>query len=273
MRTFSKFSLALLLVGLGSCTSPDNSPPADQPNADAEGTGTLLLEANGEDFVRQGFVTKDGWQVEFDNVDVPVAQVTAYQSDPPYQPDGDEELQAEIAIPLVDSQTVDLAEGDEDAPLIQMAEVDAPTGRYNAIAWSIASSPEQMLTLAGTATKNEQTLPFTIALDVKVDYVCGDYIGDDRKGILQPEGNAALEVTFHFDHVFGDGDAPTDDKINTEALGFEPFAALAQGDEVNVDQEMLDAQLSVAEAETLNQALLGLGHVGEGHCAESLPGE
>lgn len=233
--------------------------------------GTLVLEANGEDFVRQGFVTKDGWQVTFDQVNVPLAEVTAYQSDPPYQPDSGEEVQAEIAIPLVDSETVDLAEGDENASLIPVTEVDAPAGRYNAIGWSIASSPEQALTLVGTAMKGEQTLSFEIALDVNMDYVCGDYVGDDRKGILQPDGTAALEVTFHFDHVFGDGDAPPDDEINTGALGFGPFAALAQDGAIAADQALLDKQLSDAETQTLAEALDGLGHVGEGHCKKISP--
>jgi len=48
--------------------------------------GTLQFHANGEDFVRQGFVSKDGWAITFDHVYVTLADATAYQSDPPYDP-------------------------------------------------------------------------------------------------------------------------------------------------------------------------------------------
>ena len=31
------------------------------------GEGSLVLVANGEDFVRQGFVSKDGWSINFEH--------------------------------------------------------------------------------------------------------------------------------------------------------------------------------------------------------------
>jgi len=34
--------------------------------AGGEATGRLQVYANGEDFVRQGFVSKDGWSINFD---------------------------------------------------------------------------------------------------------------------------------------------------------------------------------------------------------------
>ena len=32
------------------------------------GEGSLVLVANGEDFVRQGFVSKDGWSINFEHL-------------------------------------------------------------------------------------------------------------------------------------------------------------------------------------------------------------
>ena len=43
--------------------------------------GTLQINANGEDFVRQGFVSKDGWSITFDHVYITLADITAYQTD------------------------------------------------------------------------------------------------------------------------------------------------------------------------------------------------
>ncbi|WP_052035147.1 hypothetical protein [Xenococcus sp. PCC 7305] len=45
----------------------------------AVNTGNFVLVANGEDFVRQGFVAKDGWQIEFDRLEVSVSEVIAYE--------------------------------------------------------------------------------------------------------------------------------------------------------------------------------------------------
>ncbi|NOQ17708.1 MAG: DUF4382 domain-containing protein, partial [Dehalococcoidales bacterium] len=56
-------------------------------------------------------------------------------------------------------------------------------------------------------------------------------------------------MTFHFDHIFGDADTPMDDDLNVSALGFDPFADVAEGGQVDLDMSELH-----------------LGHVGEGHC-------
>ena len=56
--------LALLMaILLGGCASKPEQ-------------GTLAFQANGEDFVRQGFVAKDGWTIDFDHVYVTLAEVT-----------------------------------------------------------------------------------------------------------------------------------------------------------------------------------------------------
>ncbi|MEO1288023.1 MAG: DUF4382 domain-containing protein, partial [Chloroflexota bacterium] len=49
-------------------------------------TGTLEFHANGEDFVREGFVSKDGWIINFDHVWVSLSNVRAHQTNPPYDP-------------------------------------------------------------------------------------------------------------------------------------------------------------------------------------------
>ncbi len=235
--------------------------------------GTLQFNANGEDFVRQGFVSKDGWAITFDHVYVTLADVTAYQSDPPYDPHAGSEVQAQVEVGLGGTHTVDLAEGGEDAPPILVGEVkDAAVGHYNALSWKMVkatSGPASgySLTIVGQAEKEGQTVNFTIEIEQEYEYTCGEYVGDERKGILQEGGTADLEMTFHFDHIFGDAETPLDDELNVGAPGFDPFAGLVGGaGTLRADLSGLQAGLSAGDYQKLLDILPTLGHVGEGHC-------
>lgn len=239
-----------------------------------QGSGTLEIRANGEDFVRQGFLSKDGWQITFDHIYVNLADITAYQSDPPFNAEAGSKVQAKEKVVLDKVHTVDLATGGEDAePILVETIADAPTGQYNALSWKMVKAEEgpaegQTLVMIGTAEKDGQTINFTVALNQPLEFVCGEFVGDERKGILTQGDTADLEATFHFDHLFGDGDAPADDEINTGALGFEPLARLASDGTLELDQEQLKSELSPEEYQTIQDILPSLGHVGEGHCEE-----
>ncbi|MGF1496581.1 MAG: DUF4382 domain-containing protein [Elainellaceae cyanobacterium] len=266
---------AATTVGCGNQDTAETSAPAEtdtQAQApDSAETGTLELVANGEDFVRQGFVTRDGWQVDFEHVYVNLSDVTAYQTDPAFDPDSSEELQATEEVTLLaQPQTVDLAEGGEDAAPISVTTEQAPAGTYNALHWELVEADQgpaegSTILLVGTAEKEGQTVDFNLSFDPTLEYTCGQYVGAERKGILQGD-EAEVETTFHFDHVFGDGEAPADDPINTAAVGFDPFANLAQDGTLTADMAALEQQLPSDQYQTLQQTLAGLGHVGEGHC-------
>ncbi len=260
---------------LHSCTS-NSTPQATAPTSPANGvTGQLQVLANGEDFVRQGFVSKDGWQISFDHVFVTLEGVTAYQTDPPYDPEAKTPLQAKQTVSLSQPQTLDLAAGDEQAAPILVGEVTAPAGHYNALAWKMvpaAAGPAQgsVLMLQGTATKAGQTVDFVVKLDQPLAFSCGEFVGEQRKGFVQAGSTADLEATFHFDHLFGDGSAPATEALNQDALGFQPLAALAENGKLKVDQAILKQKLSSEEYQKLIGILPSLGHVGEGHCEETL---
>ena len=83
---------------------------------------------------------------------------------------------------------------------------------------------------------------------------------------MQECGTADLEMTFHFDHIFGDADTPADDELNVGAPGFEPFAELAEGGKLDVDMAALKEKISAEDFGKLEAMLPTLGHVGEGHC-------
>lgn len=253
-RTWS-LSIAIIPFLLSACTQ---SPDAQ--------VGTLELRANGEDFIRQGFTSKDGWQIEFDHVYASIQDVVAYQAEPPFNPDTDVEVAAKTNVVMTDSARVDLAEGDENAAPILVKQVETPAGRYNALSWKLFSETEPSLVLIGTATRDGETIPFEITMNPALEFFCGDFVGDQRKGILDPEGTADVEATFHFDHLFGDIDVSADEIINRGALGFDPFAALAQDGVVNLTPEDLETTLTKVEKIQLADIYKGLGHVGEGHC-------
>lgn len=274
MKPIKFTTVGLLTLALAAAISScgGESPTVDAPADQAE--GTLTVRANGEDFVRQGFTSKDGWAIEFDHVYVTLANVTAYQSDPPFDPQVEQEISAKATVAASEPTTVDLAEGDESAEPVKVADLKAPAGRYNALSWELVPAPSgpaqgYPLVLQGTATKDGQSIPFTLKLAEELTFTCGDFVGDERKGILEGDNRADLEATFHFDHLFGDGDAPPEDEINTGALGFDPIAALATDGRVDLDSQQLQTQLAPADYQTLLEILPSLGHVGEGHCEET----
>lgn len=285
-RTFGAIALTgALLVGCSNPDAADTTDATDSVTAESDpaeavtegGTGTLAVRANGEDFVRQGFTTKDGWTVNFDNLYVHLSDVTAYQTDPPYDAMAGGEPDAKETVVLVESQTVDLAEGGDDAEPILLQTTEAPSGQYNAISWKMTPAAEgpaegYVMMLDGTAEKDGETVDFLLKFDQPLTFTCGEFVGDQRKGILQPDDSAELETTFHFDHLFGDGEAPPDDAINTGALGFDPIADLAEDGTVDVELATLMESLSPEQQETLTNVLPSLGHVGEGHCDESVIG-
>jgi len=241
-------------------------------SAQASGeTGTLIVQANGEDFIREGFIDKDGWQMSFDHAYVTLANVSALQTDPAFEPETGKAPQVEEMVSSDRATTVDLA-----ASTPTVAEfTNAPTGRYNALTWEITPADADeaaghSVLLVGTATKANQQIAFEIGLNDAIAFTCGDYIGDARKGILNKAETTDVEATFHFDHIFGDGEAAADNDINVGALGFEPLAALATDGQLTIDSNQLKAQLSKEDYGTLQAVLPSLGHVGEGHCESTI---
>lgn len=272
-----KFGAIVIALGLGigACQSGGNGEgsisPAAAPNATAAGasaeTAAIAVRANGEAFVQEGLTTKDGWAIQFDRVAVGVNDVTIYQTEPPFDAQTPGPLKALTTLPVSTEAVVDL----KGAPLPLLGTVKGPTGRYNALSWTLAptaTGPDggaASIALAGTASKDGRSVPFSIAVDRQRSFECGDYVGDERKGIATAEGGE-LEITLHFDHWFGDGNLPADDPLNEEALGFEPFVALAEGDRVALGSEALATGLSADQRTALDQVIDNLAHVGEGHC-------
>ncbi|MEM9952456.1 MAG: DUF4382 domain-containing protein [Chloroflexota bacterium] len=237
-------------------------------------TGTLEFRANGEDFVREGFVSKDGWTINFDHVWVSLSNVRAHQTNPPYDPFAGELTRSVQMVGLSGQLVVDLAEGDADADTILIGTVeDAPEGFYNAVAWMMTPADEgeiegYSVVIDGTAEKDGETIDFTMRIEENFTYTCGAFVGDERKGVLPADATGDVELTFHFDHIFGDAETPLEDSLNAEAPGFDMFASLATDGVVDVSLSDLEMSLSEEDYLTFINVLPSLGHTGEGHCFE-----
>lgn len=223
----------------------------------AAAEGTLALFANGEALATEGFLapglTRDGWELRFDHVFVTLAGVAALQTDPPFQPEagGRPEAVVTVPFPMAEQRTIDLTEASADGR-VPIGSLPAPEGHYNALVWSVVPAeagdrPGQSMVFIGTATRDGESVPFTLTSSDRHDYLCGEFVGDERKGFVTEDGTADLEMTFHLDHVFGRLDKDPEDPMNLDALGFDRFAG--GGEQV------------------IELAGLHIGHVGEGHCA------
>ena len=238
--------------------------------------GNLTLVANGEDFVRQGFVSRDGWQISFDHLYVNVGEATAMATESSFEPQKDdtkESIEYESKVEFLDAPKVtDLAAGEANAEPIVVASAEVNPGLYNALAWEITTadidSPiaGKTMNLIGQATKDGETVDFDLSFDRPTEYICGEFVGDRRLGIVETDSPGTVEMTFHFDHLFGDFDTPPEDALNQGALGFEPIAQLASNNTVKLNDGELANQLAPDDYQSLQAALVGLGHVGEGHC-------
>jgi hypothetical protein len=124
--------------------------------------------------------------------------------------------------------------------------------------------------MEGTATKGGKVIEFKINVESGYKYICGEYVGDERKGFLEEGDTTDLELTFHFDHIFGDGSIPMEDELNQHAPGFEPFANSAQNGSLESDLSGLQKSFQPEQFQVLVDILPTLGHTGEGHCRSEI---
>ena len=245
---FALISASVSALILSSCTKTP------------QGTGTIIFTVNGEDFVREGFVSRDGWAISFDKVYVNLVNPTAYNKDG-------------LKSVLENAHFVDLAAGDEKAtPVVVGQTENVMHGNYQALKFSVnkAASGEYKdysIIMKGTAEKVGKSVDFIIKLDEELDFDGKEgFVGDVVKGVLAENGKTSVEMTFHFDHIFGDKEAGAGDHINSGSVGFDFFNAHAKDGKVDITQGMLKNSPAYG---TLIKAISTLGHLGEGHCEVS----
>lgn len=257
--------LTLAAVGCGG--------KKENKHATAERTGTLVFTANGEALVREGLLSSDGWRIRFDTALVSLARPAAYQVKGSTGAGGEEGLPADApGVVLEGNHVVDLAAGDSTAdPVVIGSAKDAPSGAYNALQFELVpmdtgTHAGASLVLSGRATKEGETpVDFAVALAPAMTVTCGGYVGEEMKGVLDT-GRAEVELTFHLDHLFGDGTRPPEDHVNAGALGFGWIAAAARDGKARVGPVEAAEALGEEGEARLERILRSLPHTGEGHC-------
>lgn len=237
------FNLTIILTLLLGCSSKNN--------------GKLVFKANGEDFVRDGFVGKNNWRIDFDNLFVNIANIKAYNTG--------KNLEAS----LNKEYWIDLKSPDSNGLVTVDTLKNVKPGNYQSLNFELKKASDgeyknYSIVLIGKAKKNNQTIPFKIKLDEELLFVGKEgYVGDEIKGLLKEKGTAETEMTFHFDHIFGDNSSPATDHVNTGSVGFDFFNKFAKDGKVDVTQQELK---STKNYKTFIKSIWTLGHLGEGHC-------
>jgi hypothetical protein len=269
----------VLAMAMAACGSEDDSGKI----------GTLLIEANGEDFVRDGFVSEDGWAIAFDAVYLNVEGPTAYQVQEATQEQGltmgalrhgghphESVPEGAAHVALTGQYFLKLKQDTFEVGRVD----DAPIGNYNRLAFNVAPAgadaqglvaehQNYSIVMEGLASKDAEQVQFRIRLTEQMQY--GDCGPNGTEGVLAEGSEARSEMTFHFDHIFGDfeeGPADTTDEetVNYLAIGFGPFAELASEGQLDMTQEQLGQQMMGATYAQFIDAVRTLGHSGEAHC-------
>jgi len=222
-------------------------------------TGNILFTANGEEFIVSGLVSKDGWDIQFENVLVNISSPEAYN---PGQP--------ELKTVLEGHHLVDLKKGTSNKPEVTIGiTANVEKGNYQSLKFSLKQMESgeyagYSIVLKGSAKKDNINIPFLIKLDEELTFDGREgYVGDHIKGILQPGKTTDVEMTFHFDHIFGNSDAGDESHVNSESPGFEFFLSYMKDNKIDVNQEMTKSN---RQYEKLILGIETLGHLGEGHC-------
>lgn len=221
--------------------------------------GTLVFTANGEDFITDGFTSKEGWNLTFDHVYVNLADIQSYSPE-------SRNLKAAPEGPYL----VDLAGRREGKTSKEVTVLENCTaGNYQSLRFSLKQLGKgeykgYSIILQGKGEKEGKTVPFTIKLNEELTFDGREgYVGDSIKGLLEKGGRSDVEMTFHFDHLFGDVESGADDHVNSGSPGFALFLDYEKNGEIDVAQdEMKDNRLYPV----LIGAIETLGHLGEGHC-------
>lgn len=237
--------------------------------------GTLEFYANGGDRIFVGMISKDGWKMVFNHFYLTMTDVTSYQTDPPYDPVYSANIiRYETSVSLDGTHTVDIAQGG--GRRLVGSVVDAPTGFYNAVSWYYTPAEQgdaagHSVVMVGQAAKDGELVDFTIKLDLKGGYQCGEYFTDhadreEKMGELESGQVAEQEITIAVENIFGDAGMAAQGVLNQMAVGFEPFAALLNNSVLDVTLADLEAQFSAEDYERLLAAIPELSRVGEGRC-------
>ncbi len=221
--------------------------------------GNLRFVANGEGFVANGFTDKTGWKIEFTKVIVNLTDISVLSKD------------GAITVNLPGVFPTDLKKGaDATVSVGEVQNVNAT--EYRRLKWSVKRMTEGeyngfSIILVGTAEKAGKKFNFIVKLDEEITWDAKNgYSGEKVKGIVKKDQTGEVEMTFHWDHVFGDKTQAPTHHVNQGSVGFDYFVKFAKNNIVVVTQAELKEKGKDLYKKLIN-AIHNMGHSGEGHAA------
>jgi len=221
--------------------------------------GNLRFVANGEGFVANGFSDRNGWKIAFTKVIVNLTDITVERRD------------GKKTVSLPGVFITDLKAGND--ATVTVGEVkNVKATEYRRLKWSIKkmNSGEYngfSIVLVGTAEKAGKKINFTIKLDEEITWDAKNgYSGEKVKGIVKKGQTGEVEMTFHWDHVFGDKTQAPTHHVNQGSVGFDYFVKFAKNNTVEITQAELKEKGKDLYKKLIN-AIHNMGHSGEGHAA------
>lgn len=221
-------------------------------------TGNLRFVANGEGFVAEGFTDKNGWKINFSKVIINLSDISVTSKD------------GNTTIKLDKNYILDL-KSTQNAIVSVFTKNNVAATEYRRLKWSMKRMQDgefkgYSLVLIGKAVKGNKNIDFTIKIDEELSWDCVEgYSGDVIKGIVKKGKTGEVEMTFHFDHIFGDKSASPTTHVNTGSVGFDYFVEFANNGNLVIDQKTLSQKTKKKTFVKFLKALHGLGHSGEGH--------
>jgi len=228
-----------------------------------EKPGEIIFTANGENFAREQFTDRNGWKIRLNEISLCLESPTAYNPDGSVKP-----------LSLKGFHQINLARPDHEGSVYLGTLKQVPPGNYQSLRFKIKKLPQgrdkgYSLVMKGLAEKKGKTTSFTLRFSSEIFCDGKDgYAGEEVKGLIKQGKSTTVEMTFHIDHIFGDGSAPAGEHVNTGAVGFNFFHRLGgMKNRIDLDQDEMKAD---SDYPKLQKALLNLPHLGEGHCDCSL---
>ena len=287
---FSVFiSLFVIFFALPSCGDDDDDDSKDSEPADDDDdeipSDALIFQIDDIDAIREGLLSKDGWQLSFEHFYVNFYGPIAVQI-------VEEEVKGGEIIPLHPGHPHnDIPEGSAYEALTGDFFVDLSAGQtpidigmiegvavgnYNRLYFSIRTAQEDSrdlisdylgysIVMIGVAKKDGQSLPFVIYLvNAFSFYECPV---ETPEGVVGDGDAAHIRISLRIEHVFGDGRYGSEEgTVNPGAAGFQPFADLAVDGAVDITQSEFAYDMDRDTYDALIAALKSMGYSSGGAC-------
>lgn len=278
--SFSLISASLLFASLTAACG-EKTPDNENPGGGITPEATLSVTIWGEDFLAQGIpaeLVADGWRVDFDRFLVALEGVKV-----DHTVGAGEESESLSSSPLLNPLVIDLAGMTSPATIATISTNEgsvetlsfriAPVGEHHRPFGSVTEATVEHLhdeglsgIVEGTLSKDATSVSFAFQF-----FGAQNYNNCQVASVLN--GDGAVEITLHADHLFMDSLVSEEPAIRAEILASNAIEghidnAIASSVSLSTEEHYQTGDLAIENLYAyLAQQFRRIGHVnGEGHC-------